>query len=74
VKVNPLVLWSDADVTAFEAAQHLPRNPLTQRGYTSIGCAPCTSRPVDADPRSGRWPASTRTECGLHREFLARTV
>jgi len=36
-------------------------------GYTSVGCWPCTERPdPEADPRSGRWARSTRTECGLH--------
>ena len=67
VKVNPLASWTDADIAAYIADHHLPVNPLTERGYPSVGCWPCT-RPVAAgeDPRSGRWSGKDKTECGLH--------
>ncbi|MBI5090667.1 MAG: phosphoadenosine phosphosulfate reductase family protein [Actinobacteria bacterium] len=42
-------------------------NPLIAEGYPSIGCWPCTQRPLDPDdPRSGRWANRAKTECGLH--------
>ena len=42
-------------------------NTLVDEGYPSIGCAPCTTKPVTgADPRSGRWQGLNKTECGLH--------
>lgn len=68
VKVNPIVAWSEEDVEAYVEANSLPRHPLTYVGYASIGCAP-TTEPVaeGADPRSGRWAGSDKTECGLHR-------
>jgi len=67
VKVNPLVSWTDADLAGYVADHDLPENPLTERGYPSIGCWPCT-RPVapGEDPRAGRWSGKGRTECGLH--------
>jgi phosphoadenosine phosphosulfate reductase len=67
-KVNPLATWTDEDVAGYERDHGLPCHPLAERGYVSIGCAP-TTRPVDPgdDPRAGRWPGSTKTECGLHR-------
>jgi phosphoadenosine phosphosulfate reductase len=67
VKVNPLALWSDIDVSGYGADRGLPRHPLSERGYLSIGCAPTTS-PVapGEDPRSGRWVGTDKTECGLH--------
>jgi phosphoadenosine phosphosulfate reductase len=67
VKVNPLATWTDADVARYSKDRGLPEHPLTARGYTSIGCWPCT-RPVDAgeDARSGRWAGSAKLECGLH--------
>jgi phosphoadenosine phosphosulfate reductase len=67
VKVNPIANWSDDDVYRYTAAHELPRHPLTDFGYLSIGCAP-TTVPValGADPRSGRWAGTTKTECGLH--------
>ncbi len=67
VKVNPLATWTDADVAGYIAEHEVPVNPLVSRGYLSVGCQPCT-RPVSdgADPRSGRWAGSDRTECGIH--------
>jgi phosphoadenosine phosphosulfate reductase len=42
-------------------------NPLVAEGYPSIGCAPCTAKPLPgADPRSGRWAGTGKIECGLH--------
>ena len=67
VKVNPIVAWTDEDVQAYIDTHGVLVNPLVQEGYPSIGCAPCTSKPVDgADLRSGRWTGLSKTECGLH--------
>jgi phosphoadenosine phosphosulfate reductase len=47
----------------------LPRHPLVADGYPSIGCWPCTVRPIDPnDVRSGRWVGFKKEECGLHLE------
>ena len=67
-KVNPLAHWDAAMVETEFIRRALPRHPLTAQGFASIGCAPCTRsvRP-GADPRSGRWAATGKTECGIHR-------
>jgi phosphoadenosine phosphosulfate reductase len=67
VKVNPIATWTDEDVAGYIADNDIPVNPLLHQGYPSVGCQPCTF-PVaqGADPRSGRWAGSERTECGLH--------
>jgi phosphoadenosine phosphosulfate reductase len=67
VKVNPLANWTAEQVDAYIVDHDVPMNPLTQQGYPSIGCMPCT-KPVapGEDPRSGRWADSGKTECGLH--------
>jgi thioredoxin-dependent adenylylsulfate APS reductase len=67
VKLNPLAGWTHADVWTYLRAQDVPTNPLHERGYPSIGCAPCTS-PVapGEDPRAGRWRGRAKTECGLN--------
>jgi phosphoadenosine phosphosulfate reductase len=67
VKVNPLVTWSDHDITSYLADHDLPVHPLVARGYRSIGCAP-TTRPTTEgeDPRAGRWSGLDKSECGLH--------
>ncbi|MGZ4792209.1 MAG: phosphoadenylyl-sulfate reductase [Ilumatobacteraceae bacterium] len=67
VKINPLAAWTDTDVALYAEINDLPANPLSARGYPSIGCWPCT-RPVaeGEDRRGGRWSGSAKTECGLH--------
>jgi phosphoadenylyl-sulfate reductase (thioredoxin) len=67
VKVNPLAAWTSEDVSAYVRRLDVPTNPLHARGFSSIGCAPCTS-PVKPgeDPRAGRWRGRAKTECGLH--------
>lgn len=67
VKVNPIATWTDDDVAGYIATYDVPVNPLVFQGYPSVGCQPCTF-PVaaGADPRSGRWAGSDRTECGIH--------
>jgi phosphoadenosine phosphosulfate reductase len=67
VKINPLATFTDDDMALYERLHELPRNPLSDRGYPSIGCWPCT-RPVapGEDKRAGRWAGSDKTECGLH--------
>lgn len=67
VKINPIAGWWDADVTGYIRDHLLPVHPLTERGYDSIGCWPCT-RPVGQgeDARAGRWAGLDKTECGLH--------
>ena len=67
VKVNPLATWTDLDVAGYIRDHDVPVNPLVGRGFPSIGCMPCTTKPTDPDdPRSGRWSGRTKTECGLH--------
>jgi phosphoadenosine phosphosulfate reductase len=68
VKINPLAAWSHEDVWSFIHANAVPYNALHDRGYPSIGCAPCTTSVRDGeDPRAGRWRGREKTECGLHR-------
>lgn len=68
VKVNPLAMWSDGDMRAYIDEHAILVNPLVDAGYPSIGCAPCTMKPLPgADPRSGRWAGRAKTECGLHQ-------
>jgi phosphoadenylyl-sulfate reductase (thioredoxin) len=74
VKVNPLAAWSSADVWARVRERDIPTNPLHQRGYPSIGCAPCTTAVgAGEDPRAGRWRTFAKTECGLHGRFTSKT-
>jgi phosphoadenosine phosphosulfate reductase len=67
VKVNPLAGWTNDDIAAYKRDHDLPEHPLVAQGYPSIGCWPCTRAVAPGeDPRSGRWSATGKTECGLH--------
>ncbi len=65
-KISPLARWSMKEVWDYAKANEIPLLPLYEIGYTSIGCEPCTSLPLDAsNPRSGRWQGQ-KLECGIH--------
>jgi phosphoadenosine phosphosulfate reductase len=65
-KLSPLTEWSTKDVWSYAAQNEIPLLKLYDKGYTSIGCEPCTSLPLDPnDPRSGRW-GGQKQECGIH--------
>jgi bifunctional enzyme CysN/CysC len=69
LKFNPLLDWSRQAAQDFAAAHQVPSNPLHQKGFLSIGCAPCTRavRPGESE-RAGRWwwEDESKRECGLH--------
>ena len=68
LKLAPLATWSARDVWYACEELAIPLLPLYERGYSSIGCEPCTTLPLDPnDPRSGRW-AGHKVECGIHIE------
>lgn len=65
--VNPLWNWSLEDLKAHILKHDLPRHPLVEDGFLSIGCMPCTQRvKADEDYRSGRWAGVDKDECGIH--------
>ncbi|HRZ43210.1 MAG TPA: phosphoadenylyl-sulfate reductase [Bacteroidales bacterium] len=70
LKINPLIDWTGEEVWTYIRQQHVPYNPLNDRGFLSIGCQPCT-RAVEPgeDERAGRWwwENPELKECGLHR-------
>jgi phosphoadenosine phosphosulfate reductase len=68
-KLNPIIHWSMEEVRAYADKHRVPIHPLLDRGYPSIGCAPCTRaiRPGE-HPRAGRWwwENPENKECGIH--------
>jgi len=69
VKLNPLAEWTEEEVWDYVRANDVPTHPLYERGYTSIGCAPCT-RAIGPgeEARGGRWwwESNAPKECGIH--------
>jgi phosphoadenosine phosphosulfate reductase len=74
LKVNPLANWSRERVWDYVRQNQIPYNPLTDRGFKSIGCHPCTTAVTDdVDERAGRWSGLNKTECGIHT-FLGENI
>lgn len=69
-KISLLADWTNREVWAVAKEKGIPLLPLYDKGYTSIGCAPCTALPLDPNnPRSGRWAgkdSGQKLECGIH--------
>jgi phosphoadenosine phosphosulfate reductase len=65
VKINPLADWTQQQVDDYIRAHDVPLHPLYARGYSSIGCSPCTRA---GEGRSGRWwwEEDADKECGIH--------
>lgn len=69
LKLNPLAHWTTAELEEYTREHDVPEHPLYARGYTSIGCAPCTRAVLPGeDARAGRWwwEADGHKECGIH--------
>ncbi|HXQ53326.1 MAG TPA: phosphoadenylyl-sulfate reductase [Stellaceae bacterium] len=72
IKINPLASWGAAQIKSEFEARGLPHHPMVADGFLSIGCMPCTTRPLRPDdPRSGRWSELEKTECGIHQSLLS---
>lgn len=74
LKFNPLADWSTAQLWDYIRANDVPYNELHDRGYPSIGCAPCTRAVAEGeDIRAGRWwwESPEHKECGLHAKGRA---
>ncbi|HEY7537649.1 MAG TPA: phosphoadenylyl-sulfate reductase [Gaiellaceae bacterium] len=69
VKLNPLAEWTEDEVWGYVREREVPYHSLYDRGYRSIGCAPCTRAIADDEPsRAGRWwwESNAPKECGIH--------
>ena len=68
-KINPIIAWTTEEVRRYATERRVPIHPLHDRGYPSIGCAPCTRAVAPGEhPRAGRWwwENPENKECGLH--------
>ena len=65
-KVSPVATWTTKEIHTYAKEHGIPFLPLYEAGYTSVGCEPCTTIPIDpSDVRSGRWRGE-KLECGIH--------
>jgi phosphoadenosine phosphosulfate reductase len=71
IKYHPLLYWTTDEVRSYIDQHNIPYNPLHDRGFVSIGCAPCTRAIKQGeDFRAGRWwwEDNSKKECGLHEK------
>lgn len=77
IKYHPLLYWNTATVKDYIHQHHIPYNPLHDKGFISIGCAPCTRAVREGeDFRAGRWwwEDNSKKECGLHSHQSTKTT
>lgn len=72
-RYHPMLNWTNKMIYAYINEYKIPRHPLDEKGYISIGCEPCTrkiSMEMLTDERQARWYGMNKTECGLHTELI----
>ncbi|MEE4178121.1 MAG: phosphoadenylyl-sulfate reductase [Bacteroides sp.] len=72
LRYHPVLHWTRDMVEEYIERFGLPRHPLEEKGYTSIGCEPCTRPAEKGDGRGGRWFGQKKTECGLNAELIEK--
>lgn len=72
MRYHPMLDWTKQEIWRYIAMHDLPRHPLDEKGYVSIGCEPCTMKPSLENDREGRWFGQSKTECGLHLDLVKK--
>jgi phosphoadenosine phosphosulfate reductase len=72
VRFHPMLDWNQKDIYAYIREHQLPKHPLDEKGYMSIGCEPCTRKMILGDERSSRWFGLNKTECGLNTDLVKK--
>lgn len=73
IRFHPMLDWNAKMIWQYQQEFDLPRHPLEQKGYLSIGCEPCT-RKMDPEmqEREARWFGMNKIECGLHTDLISK--
>lgn len=72
LRYHPLLYWTNKMIYDYLRLYRLPKHPLHDEGYVSIGCMPCTVKWTDQNSRAGRWEGQKKTECGLHTDLAGQ--
>ena len=71
VRFHPMLDWDKRKIYAYIKAHNLPKHPLDDKGYVSIGCEPCTQKmDLEMQEREARWFGLNKVECGLHTDLV----
>lgn len=71
LRYHPMLNWSKQEIYRYIHHFNLPKHPLDEKGYLSVGCEPCTHKP-NLNERDGRWMGQNKTECGLHTDLVTK--
>lgn len=71
-RFHPMLDWTSKMIYEYSKEFNLPKHPLENQGYLSIGCEPCTRKVDLSNDRSGRWFGLNKTECGLHTDLASK--
>jgi phosphoadenosine phosphosulfate reductase len=71
-RFHPMLDWTSKMIYEYGKEFNLPKHPLENQGYMSIGCEPCTRKVDLNNDRSGRWFGLNKTECGLHTDLASK--
>jgi len=70
-RFHPMLDWDKKKIFAYIKEHDLPKHPLDEKGYISIGCEPCTRKmDLDMQEREARWYGLNKVECGLHTDLI----
>jgi phosphoadenosine phosphosulfate reductase len=73
MRYHPILEWTSKMIHEYALEYDLPRHPLEEKGYFSIGCEPCTQSILEqSEDRGGRWAGMKKTECGLHTDLVKK--
>ena len=71
LRFHPMLDWNARMIWQYQKEHNLPKHPLEEKGFVSIGCEPCT-RKLDPEmqEREARWFGMNKIECGLHTDLI----
>lgn len=73
IRFHPMLDWNSKMIHLYIKDHNLPKHPLEEKGYFSIGCEPCTRKfDLDWSAREGRWFGLKKTECGLNTDLVKK--
>ena len=73
IRFHPMLDWTNKMIHLYSKEHNLPKHPLEEKGYLSIGCEPCTRKfDLEWNEREGRWFGLKKTECGLNTDLISK--
>lgn len=73
LRFHPMLDWNNMQIQKYLFEHNIPRHPLENKGYFSVGCEPCTRKfSSDLSEREVRWYGLNKTECGLNTELVSK--